>query len=82
MVDDIYNGHQLASMGSKGDVGNATDLDEAFEHLKKKMFFITCMYNGVETNTSGANSATSQDSNYHKNASGTAKKRFLQVPDS
>lgn len=34
LVDDIYNGHQLASMGSKRYVDNAADLDEAFEHLK------------------------------------------------
>lgn len=33
MVDDIYDGHQLASMGSERDVGNTADLNEAFEHL-------------------------------------------------
>lgn len=36
LVDDIYNCHQLASMGSKRDVGNAADLDKAFEHLKNR----------------------------------------------
>lgn len=34
LVDDIYDGHQLASMGSERDVGNTADLNEAFEHLK------------------------------------------------
>ena len=36
LVDDIYDGHQLAGMGSERDVGNAADLDEAFEHLREK----------------------------------------------
>lgn len=33
MVDDIYNDHQLAGMGSERDVGNTADLNETFEHL-------------------------------------------------
>jgi len=33
LVDDIHNGHQLASMRPEGDEGNPADLDEAFEHL-------------------------------------------------
>lgn len=35
LVDDIHDGHQLASMGSERDVGNTADLNEAFEHLGK-----------------------------------------------
>ena len=35
LVDDIYDGHQLASMGSERDVGNTADLNEALEHLEK-----------------------------------------------
>lgn len=35
LVDDIYNGHQLASMGSEREVGNTANLNEAFEHLNK-----------------------------------------------
>lgn len=46
LVDDIYNGHQLASMGSKRYVGNATDLDEAFEHLKN---ILKCLYESQQT---------------------------------
>lgn len=50
LVDDIDNGHQLASMGSKRDVGNATDLYEAFEHLKniKKINSIFVKWHGNE----------------------------------
>lgn len=33
LVDDIYNDHQLTSMGSERDVGNTADLNETFEHL-------------------------------------------------
>lgn len=36
LVDDIYNGHQLASMGSERDKGNTADLNEAFEHLRRQ----------------------------------------------
>lgn len=35
LVDDIYNGHQLASMGSERDVGYTANLNEAFEHLRQ-----------------------------------------------
>ena len=35
LVDDIYDGHQLAGMGSEREVGNTADLNEAFEHLRK-----------------------------------------------
>lgn len=40
------------------------------------------MYNGVETNTSRANSATNQDSSYQKSASWTGQKHFLHIPAS
>lgn len=33
LVNNIYDGHQLASMGSKRDVGDTADLNEALEHL-------------------------------------------------
>lgn len=36
LVDYIYNGHQLASMGSERDVCYTANLNEAFEHLRQK----------------------------------------------
>lgn len=33
LVNDIHNGHQLASMRSEGNEGNSANLDKAFEHL-------------------------------------------------
>ena len=47
LINDIYNGHQLASMGSKRDVGNAANFNKAFEHLKIKdiqVTFLKSMY--------------------------------------
>lgn len=35
LVDDIDDDHQLASMGSERDVGNAAYLNETLEHLGK-----------------------------------------------
>lgn len=34
LVDNIHDGHQLASMPPEGDEGDSADLDEAFEHLR------------------------------------------------
>lgn len=36
LVNDIHDGHQLASMGSERDVGHTADLNEALEHLEQK----------------------------------------------
>lgn len=33
LVDNIYNSNQLACVGSKREVGNTANLDEALEHL-------------------------------------------------
>lgn len=33
LVDNIHDGHQLASMPPEGDESDSADLDEAFEHL-------------------------------------------------
>lgn len=35
LINDIYDGHQFAFMGTEGDVGDAADFDEALEHLVK-----------------------------------------------
>lgn len=34
LVDNIHDGHQLASMPPEGDESDSADLDEAFEHLR------------------------------------------------
>lgn len=36
LVNDVYDGYQLASMRSEGDVGDTADLNEAGEHLSRK----------------------------------------------
>lgn len=33
LVNNIHDGHQLASMRPEGNEGNPANLDEAFEHL-------------------------------------------------
>lgn len=35
LIDDIYDGHQFASMGSERDVGNTANLNKTLEHLRK-----------------------------------------------
>lgn len=39
LIDDIYDRHQFASMGSERDVGDTANLNEALEHLEKKRLY-------------------------------------------
>ena len=43
LIDDIYDGHQFASMGSERDVGNTANLNKALEHLRKRQIYNSVM---------------------------------------